>query len=208
MSRELTEIQKKILEHLIDQIKGKGIPPTLAEVAKHFGYKNRATVQQHLGAIEKKGYIRKNPKLSRAIELTLEDKFFVPRPVLGEVAAGNPLTIYPDAIDTIDLPTIARMPKDSFLLRVKGDSLKDAYIFSGDIVIVNPNLEPKNGQIVAAILDDAAVVKRFYKKKNEIELVSENPDYEPIVIDKKYGSFNIVGIVVGVYRSMEKRRAG
>jgi repressor LexA len=208
MSRELTEIQKKILEHLIDQIKGKGIPPTLAEVATHFGYKNRATVQQHLSAIEKKGYIRKNPKLSRAIELTLEDKFFIPRPVLGEVAAGNPLTIYPDAIDTIDLPTIARMPKDSFLLRVKGDSLKDAYIFSGDIIIVNPNLEPRNGQIVVAILDDAAVVKRFYKKKNEIELVSENPDYEPIVIDKKYGSFKIVGIVVGVYRSMERRRAG
>jgi len=65
MSRELTEIQKKILEHLIDQIKGKGIPPTLAEVARHFGYKNRATVQQHLAAIEKKGYIRKNPRLSR-----------------------------------------------------------------------------------------------------------------------------------------------
>ncbi|MFN3694198.1 MAG: LexA family protein, partial [Ignavibacterium sp.] len=104
-----------------------------------------------------------------------------------------------------ELPTIARMPKDSFLLRVKGDSLKDAYIFSGDIVIVNPNLEPKNGQIVVAILDDAAVVKRFYKKKNEIELVSENPDYKPIVIDKKYPSFRIVGIVVGVYRSMSKK---
>jgi repressor LexA len=208
MSRELTEIQRKILEHLIDQIKGKGIPPTLAEVARHFGYKNRATVQQHLGAIEKKGYIRKNPKLSRAIELTLEDKFFVPRPVLGEVAAGNPLTIYPDAIDTIDLPTIARMPKDSFLLRVKGESLKDAYIFSGDIVIVNPNLEPRNGQIVVAILDDAAVAKRFFKKKSQIELISENPEYKPIVIDKKYASFKIVGIVVGVYRSMESRRAG
>ena len=208
MSRELTKIQRKILEYLIDQIKGKGIPPTLAEVAGHFGYKNRATVQQHFGAIEKKGYIRKNPKLSRGIELTLEDKFFVPRPVLGEVAAGNPLTIYPDAIDTIDLPTIARMPKDSFLLRVKGDSLKDAYIFSGDIVIVNPNLEPRNGQIVVAILDDAAVVKRFFKKKSQIQLISENPDYEPIVIDKKYASFKIVGIVVGVYRSMERRRAG
>jgi len=207
MPRELTKIQKKILEHLIDEIKGRGIPPTLAEVARHFGYKNRATVQQHLSAIERKGYIRKNPKLSRAIELTLEDKFFVPRPVLGEVAAGNPLTIYPDAIDTIDLPTIARMPRDSFLLRVKGDSLKDAYIFSGDIIIVNPNMEPNNGQIVVAILDDAAVVKRFFKKKNQIELISENPEYKPIVIDKKYVSFKIVGIVVGVYRSMEKRRA-
>ena len=205
MPNELTEIQKKILEFLINHKADRGMPPTLAEIAKHFGYRNRATVQQHLGAIEKKGFIKKNPKLSRGIELTLEDKFFIPRPVLGEVAAGNPLTIYPDAVDTIDLPTIAHMPKDSFLLKVKGDSLKDAYIFSGDIVIVNPNLEPKNGQIVAAILDDAAVVKRFYKKKNEIELVSENPEYKPIVIDKKYPSFKLVGIVVGVYRSMEKK---
>lgn len=205
MQKELTEIQKSVLDFLIDQIKGKGIPPTLADVAKHFGYKNRATVQQHFAAIQRKGYIKKNPKLSRGIELTLEDKFFVPKPVLGEVAAGNPLTIYPDAIDTIQLPTIAKMPQDSFLLRVKGDSLKDAYIFSGDIVIVNPNLDPKNGQIVVAILDDAAVVKRFYKKRSEIELVSENPDYKPIVIDKKYTSFKVVGIVVGIYRSMEKK---
>jgi len=205
MQKELTAIQKNILDFLIDQIKGKGIPPTLADVAKHFGYKNRATVQQHFQAIEKKGYIKISPKLSRGIELTLEDKFFVPRPILGEVAAGNPLTIYPDAIDTVQLPTIARIPQDSFLLRVKGDSLKDAYIFSGDIVIVNPNLEPKNGQIVVALLDDAAVVKRFFKKRSKIELVSENPDYKPIVIDKKYPSFKIVGIVVGIYRSMEKR---
>jgi repressor LexA len=205
VAKEMTEIQKKILEFLINHKADRGMPPTLAEIAKHFGYRNRATVQQHLGAIEKKGFIKKNPKLSRGIMLTLEDKFFIPRPVLGEVAAGNPLTIYPDAVDTIDLPTIAHMPKDSFLLKVKGDSLKDAYIFSGDIVIVNPNLEPKNGQIVAAILDDAAVVKRFYKKKNEIELVSENPEYKPIVIDKKYPSFKLVGIVVGVYRSMEKK---
>lgn len=205
MAKELTQIQRKLLDHLIDRKTVRGILPTLAEIAAHFDYKNRSTVQQHLQALEKKGFIKKSPKLSRAIELTLEDKFFVPRPILGEVAAGNPLTIYPDAIDTIELPTIVRMPKDSFLLRVKGDSLKDAYIFSGDIVIVNPNLEPKNGQIVAAVLDDAAVVKRFYKKKNEIELVSENPDFKPIVIDKKYPSFKLVGIVVGVYRSMGKK---
>ncbi|MBT8377610.1 MAG: transcriptional repressor LexA [Ignavibacteria bacterium] len=208
MKQDLTKIQKNILDYLIDRIKGKGMPPTLAEIARHFGYKNRATVQQHLTSIEKKGFIKRNAKLSRSIELTLDEKFFVPKPVLGEVAAGNPLTIYPDAIDTIELPTIARMPKDSFLLRVKGDSLKDAYIFSGDIVIVNPNLEPNNGQIVVAILDDAAVVKRFYKKKNEIELISENPEYEPIMIDRKHPSFKIVGIVVGVYRSMEKKKAG
>jgi len=205
MSVDLTEIQKKILEFLIDRKVKSGIPPTLAETAKFFGYKNRATVQQHLQAIERKGYIKRNPKLSRGIELTLEDKFFIPRPVVGEVAAGNPLTIYPDAIDSIELPTIARMPKDSFLLRVKGNSLKDAYIFSGDIVIVNPNMQPRNGQIVVAILDDAAVVKKFYKKRNEIELISENPEFKPIVIDKKYQNFKLVGIVIGIYRSMEKK---
>lgn len=201
MSKELTKIQQKILEFLVDA-KAKGLMPTLAEIAKHFGYKNRSTVQQHLQAIEKKGYIKRNSKLSRGIELLLEDKFFIPQPILGEVAAGNPLTIYPDAIDTIELPTIARMPKDSFLLRVKGDSLKDAYIFSGDVVIVNPNLEPTNGKIVVAVLDDAAVVKRFFKKSNSIELHSENPEYEPIIIERTYVNFKMVGNVVGIYRSM------
>ena len=204
MSKKLTIIQQKILDYLIE-MRAKSVVPTLAEIAKQFGYKNRSTVQQHLHAIEKKGYIKRNPKLSRGIELLLEDKFFIPRPVIGEVAAGNPLTIYPDSIDTVELPTIAHMPKDSFLLKVKGDSLKDAYIFTGDIVIVNPNLEPANGKIVAAILDDAAVVKRFYKKEDSIELHSENPEYEPIVIKKSYENFKLVGIVVGVYRSMERK---
>ncbi len=205
MAKELTQIQQRILEFVIERKTGLGIPPTLAEIAKHFGYRNRATVQQHLQAIEKKGYIKRNPKLSRGIELTLEDKFFVPRPILGEVAAGNPLTIYPDAIDTVELPTIVRMPRDSFLLKVKGDSLKDAYIFSGDIVIINPNMEPRKGQFVAAILDDSAVVKRFYKKAKSIELHSENPEYEPIIIEKNYSGFKLVGVVVGVYRSMERK---
>ena len=205
MPRELTEIQKKILDYLLDQKVEKGIPPTLAEIADKFGYKNRATVQQHLGALEKKGFIKRNPKLSRGIEITVEHKFFIPRPVIGEVAAGNPLTIYPDAIDTVDLPSIARMPKDSFLLKVKGDSLKDAYIFSGDIVIVNPNREPLNGQIVIAILDDAAVIKRFFKKDTRIELRSENPEYKSIIIQKDSPRFRIVGVAVGVYRTMEKK---
>lgn len=202
MPKELTKIQQSILEFLAES-KTKGLMPTLAEIARKFGYKNRSTVQQHLNAIEKKGYIKRNPKLSRGIELLIEDKFFIPRAIIGEVAAGNPLTIYPDAIDTIELPTIARMPRDSFLLRVKGDSLKDAYIFSGDVVIVNPNLEPKNGKIVVAVLDDAAVVKRFFKKANSIELHSENKEYEPIIIKKTYENFKMVGIVVGIYRSME-----
>lgn len=202
--KSLTQTQQRILDFLIDK-KSEGRIPTLAEIAEYFGYQNRSTVQQHLNSIEKKGFIKRDPKISRGIELLVEDKFFIPRPVLGEVAAGNPLTIYPDAIDTIDLPTIARTPKDSFLLKVKGDSLKDAYIFTGDVVIVNPNAEAQNGHIVVAVLDDAAVVKRFYKKRSRIELHSENPEYEPLIIESGYSNFKIVGVVVGIYRSMERK---
>lgn len=205
MSKELTEIQKNILEFIIEQKTQATITPTLAEIAKNFGYSTRATVQQHLAAIEKKGYIKRNSKLSRGIELTLENKFFIPRPILGEVAAGNPLTIYPDAIDTIELPTIAKIPHDSFLLRVRGDSLKDAYIFSGDVVIVNPNITVQQGHFVVVVLDDAAVVKRFYKKNEQIELHSENPEYSPIILKNNSDNFAIVGVVVGIYRSIETK---
>jgi len=205
MTKELTKIQSNILDFIINQKVEIGIPPTLAEIAKKFNYRNRATVQQHLQAIERKGYIKRSSKKARSIELTLEEKFFVPKPVLGEVAAGNPLTIYPDSIDTIDLPTIARMPNESFLLRVKGDSLKDACIFNGDLVIVNPNKLPKNGDFTVAILDDAAVVKRYYKKENIIELHSENPEYEKILVTESAQAFQIVGVVVGIYRSIEKK---
>lgn len=204
MAKELTKTQRKILDYLIERKQKDLLSPTLADIAQHFGYKNRATVQEHLLALAKKNYIKKNPKISRGIELTLEDKFFVQRPILGEVAAGNPLTIYPGAIDSIELPTIARMPKDSFLLRVKGDSLIDANIFNGDIVIVNPNIEPKNGQVIASVLDDSAVVKKFFRTENSIELHSENKQYPPIVIDSNYTNFRVVGVVIGMYRSLIK----
>ena len=202
MAKELTKTQRRILDYLVERKALNQLPPTLADIAQHFGYKNRATVQQHLQALAKKNYINKSPKLSRGIELTIEDKFFITRPILGEVAAGNPLTIYPGAIDSIELPTVARMPKDSFLLRVKGDSLIDANIFNGDIVIVNPNIEPRNGQVVASVLDDAAVVKKFFRTNEAIELHSENKQYEPIIVNPNSDRFKLVGVVVGIYRSM------
>jgi repressor LexA len=204
MAKQLTEIQRRILDYIIDIISTKQIPPTLAEIARHFGYKNRTTVQQHLRSLEQKGFIKRNPKVARGIELTISDKLFIPRPVLGEVAAGNPLVIYPDAIDIVELPSIVRIPRDSFLLRVKGDSLKDAYIFDGDIIIVNPNATITDGQIVVAILDDSAVVKRFFRQNGTIILKSENKAYKPIELRADYDKFKIVGAVVGVYRMMMK----
>ncbi len=205
MSKNITEKQKAILDYIIKVKSNNGNMPTLAEIAEYFGYKNRSTVKQQLEALENKGYIKRNKKLSRGIELTIEDKLFISRPILGEVAAGNPLTIYPDSIDTIELPTIVNLPGDSFLLKVKGDSLKDAYIFDSDIVIVNPNIIPLNGQIVVAVLEDSAVVKRYFKYEDRIELHSENIEYKPIIIEKTGLKFIIVGVVIGIYRSMDKK---
>jgi repressor LexA len=205
MSKNITEKQKAILDYIIKVKSNNGNMPTLAEIAEYFGYKNRSTVKQQLEALENKGYIKRNKKLSRGIELTIEDKLFISRPILGEVAAGNPLTIYPDSIDTIELPTIVNLPGDSFLLKVKGDSLKDAYIFDSDIVIVNPNIIPLNGQIVVAVLEDSAVVKRYFKYEDRIELHSENIEYKPIIIEKTGFKFIIVGVVIGIYRSMDKK---
>lgn len=124
-------------------------------------------------------------------------------PIIGEAAAGNPLTIYPDAVDSVNLPLLTNLPKDSFLLRVKGDSLKDAFIYNGDIVIINPNIDPSSNHIVAAIIDNEAVIKRLLIKQNVIELHSENPDYEKIVILKSHPNFRIAGVVIGIYRKMD-----
>lgn len=200
MKYDITPRQREVLEKIIRHKSNFGMPPTLAELAESLNLSNRSTVQQHLNSLERKGYINRHPKSSRGISVNIEEKIFSPTPILGEVAAGNPLTIYPDSVDNVMLPSIAYMPKESFLLKVKGDSLKDAYIFSGDIVIVNPNLSPKNGKLVVAVLDDSAVVKKYYSNNDKIELHSENPEYEPIVISKTYFGFKIVGVVVGVYR--------
>lgn len=202
MKKDITPVQKSILDFILQKKQQKGFPPSMAEIAEHFGYSTRATVQQHLEALEKKGFIKRNPRISRGIEI-IEKLDFENRLILGEVAAGNPLTIYPDSTDTVALPTMIKMPGGSFLLKVKGDSLKDAYIFNGDIVIVKPDIVPVNGQIVVAILDDASVVKRFFKKKDSIHLHSENEEFSPIIIPSHYDKFRIVGVVVGIYRSME-----
>lgn len=202
MSKNLTEIQKKLLEFIINRIE-QGMPPTLAEIAEYFGFKNRSSAQQHIAALEKKGFIKRDEGNARGIRLSNPPSLFVKKEVIGEVAAGNPLVIYQDAIDVVELPSAARLPKDSFLLKVKGNSLKDAFIFDGDIVIVNPNKQPKDGQIVAAVLDDAAVVKRYFDDGNLVELRSENPEYKPIYVNKEKDKFRVVGVVVGMYRSMK-----
>lgn len=207
MSKILTKTQQKILQLIIEEKSIQGKTPTLSEIANKIGLKNRSTIRQHLLAIEKKGFIEREERKSRGIKLKVEQTYFKKHRINGEVAAGNPLTIYQDSIDSVDLPNVVAIPKQSFLLRVKGDSLKDAYIFNGDIVIVNPLKDPADGQVVAAILNDAAVIKRYFKRKDKIELQSENPEFAPIYIDIKSTYFRVIGVVVGIYRNLERKKS-
>ncbi len=209
MSKEITEIQKKILLFIVEYLNSNGYPPTLSDIADKFGYRNRATVQQHLLALEKKNYITRKKNLSRSIEVTDRCNIYISRPVVGEVAAGNPLLIYQDVVDSVDLPALANLPANSFLLRVKGSSMKDAFILENDVIIVKPDSAYKSGDLIVAIVDDSAVIKRIYEDDEHLRLVSENPEFKPILVHKKSKSFRIVGSVLGLYRTLEagkKRR--
>lgn len=206
MSKDITEIQKKILLYIVEYLNTKGYPPTLSDIALNFNYRNRATVQQHLRALEKKNYITRTKNRSRSIEINSRNNLYVSRPVVGEVAAGNPLLIYQDVVDSVDLPALANLPANSFLLRVKGSSMKDAFILENDVIIVKPDGTYKQGELVVAVVDDAAVIKRIYEDDEYIRLVSENPEFPPIIIHRKSRNFRIVGSVLGLYRTLEENR--
>ncbi len=133
----------------------------------------------------------------------ISNLFYKTHPVQGIAAAGSPTDIYQTIIDSIELPSVIHLPKDSFLMRVKGNSLKDAFIFENDIVIVNPNLSPQNNQLIVVIINNAVLIKRFRKRENIIELLSENTGFNPIIVDENDGNFKIIGVVVGLYRKMK-----
>lgn len=207
MSKEITTVQKKIFDFLLWKRKKDGIPPSLAEIAHHFGYKNRSTVKQHLEALAKKKYIRKLDKINRGIEILKKDDGFIPYLLQGEVSAGDPILFYNNEVNTTELPTMLQVPQNSFLLKVRGESLRDAYIFNGDILIVKPSEEPQNGQLIVGVYEDSALVKKYYKEGDSVELRPENTDFKPIVISSTdLSRFRMVGLVVGVYRSVNHHR--
>ncbi|MCC6549614.1 MAG: repressor LexA [Ignavibacteriaceae bacterium] len=207
MTKPLSPVQKKILDFLLWKKEKDGIPPTLAEIAEQFGYKNRSTVKQHLEALHKKKYIRKIERINRGIEILKQEEFFKSYPLHGEVAAGDPILYYNCVLNTTELPTALKIPSDSFLLRVRGDSMKDAYIFNGDVLIVKPSEAVLNGQLVVGVYDDSALVKKIFVSKDSIELHPENSDFKPIVIrDKDTLKFRLVGVVVGIYRTVTPPR--
>ena len=198
---KLTERQRAIYEYIKKLISTRGVSPTIRELGEKFSISSTNGVRVHLNALIKKGYLRKNKYLSRGLELTQPLTEGVGRiPLVGTVPAGAPI----DAVENIEREIavdLSFLPKgDSFTLKVSGDSMKDAGIFDGDIVVVRKQAVAKRGEIVVAIIGDEATVKRYYPEDHLIRLQPENKEMSPIYIDQESPELRIAGIVVGLMR--------
>ena len=214
MAAKVTKRQQAVLDCIEDCIREKGYGPTVREVCHALGLSSPSTVHVHLKALEEKGLIKRDPLKSRSISLTyplegssvqassvpdvVQPSFskIVNVPLVGDVAAGVPILAEENITDTISLPTDIVGDAPSFLLSVRGESMIEAGINDGDYVVVKEQPVANNGDIVVAIIDDGATVKRFYKEKGTFRLQPENPDFEPIISDE----ITILGKVIAVIR--------
>lgn len=208
MKKQLTERQEQILRFIRDFVQQSGYPPTLREIAKEFNLSSTFGVKRHLDALEKKGYLIVESNASRGICLmkefenitTIENNSFVSVPLVGRVAAGSPILAIENIEGSIVVdPSIVKKSKDAFALKVHGQSMIDEGIFDGDIVVVSPTEKSNSGDIVVAIVDDEATVKKLEINKNKIRLIPANKNFQPIEI-KDENQFSIAGKVKGILR--------
>ena len=203
MTEPLTRRQEEILNFIKSEVQEKGYPPSVREIGKAVGLSSSSTVHAHLSQIEKKGYIRRDPTKPRAIEL-LEENFFLsfrdisPVPVVGNVTAGQPILAEENIIEYFPLPRDFVKEDRIFMLSVEGDSMVNVGIFDGDYIAVRQQSTAVNGDIVVALIDDEATVKRFFMENGQIRLQPENDYYEPLILN----SVNVLGKVIGLFRKM------
>jgi len=196
----LTKRQKEILDYIEQSIAKNGYAPTLEEIGERFELRSMATVHKHLSNLETKGLIRRKWNHSRAIEVTDDRRkaAAVSIPLLGRVAAGRPIEAI-EGNDTIEVPASLLRKRDSYALRVSGDSMMDEGILDGDIILVEERPDPRSGEVVVATVDGEATVKRFYREKNgSVRLQPSNAAFKPIVVAD--GNLQIRGAVVGLVR--------
>jgi repressor LexA len=202
MRKELTKRQQQVLDFIINYLKKIGYPPTVREVGNEFKISSKGAYD-HLIAIEKKGYIRRSPTKPRAIEIMdfVHGRISGPMveiPVVGKVAAGEPLLATQNIERTLSLSADMIRAEEPFALKIKGDSMIGAGILEGDYVIVKKQPSAEQGDIVVALIGDDATVKRFYKADDHVRLQPENPTMEPIITKDVV----IIGKVVGLFREM------
>lgn len=201
MYDDLSPRQIEILQYIHRITKEKGYPPSVREIGKAVGLSSSSTVHGHLAQLENKGYIRRDPSKPRAIEILASNDHtdnspMIPVPLLGQITAGEPILATENIEEVISLPFSLVRHYDVFMLSVVGDSMIEAGIHDGDYVIVKQQSTAENGDIVAALLDEEATVKRFYKEKDYVRLQPENPQYAPIYTRE----VTILGKVIGLYR--------
>jgi repressor LexA len=198
----LTKRQKEIFDFIKRYSDSHGYPPTVRDIGKSIGLTSSSTVHAHLSNLEKLGLLRRDPSKPRAIEVMVDKAKAVVSPsglpVVGQVAAGQPVLAEENIDDYQPIPPIAGGDKGEFILRVRGDSMKDAGIFEGDHVIVHKQKTAKNGDIVVALVGDEATVKRFFKERDHVRLQPENDAMEPI----RTREAEVLGKVVGVCRKV------
>lgn len=197
----ITPKQKEILEYIKDQILTRGFPPAVREICEAVNLKSTSSVHSHLETLEKNGYIRRDPTKPRAIEI-LDDNFNLTRremvniPIIGRVAAGEPLLAEQNIEDYFPIPVEYMPNKQTFMLQVQGESMINAGILSGDYVIVEQTPSAENGEQVVALIEDGATVKTFYREEGIIRLQPENDAYDSIILT----DVTILGKVIGVIR--------
>ena len=196
--------QQEILDYIKEEILKRGYPPAVRELCEAVNLRSTSSVHSHLETLEKNGYIRRDPTKPRAIEIC-DDNFQMVRtemvslPVVGQVAAGTPILAEENIDSYFPVPAELVPQGESFVLKVKGDSMINVGIFSGDQIFVNACNTAHNGDTVVALIDDSATVKTFYKEDGHIRLQPENDTMDPIIVD----DCQILGKVFGVFRVMK-----
>ena len=201
---KITKKQQEILDYIKNEIINRGFPPAVREICEAVNLKSTSSVHSHLETLEKDGYIRRDPTKPRAIEI-VDDNFNLVRrevvnvPVIGRVAAGEPLLAIENIENYFPIPAEFMPNAQTFILNVQGESMINAGILNGDHVIVEQCSTADNGDMVVALIDDSATVKTFYKEEGHIRLQPENDYMDPIIVE---GDLQILGKVIGVFRFM------
>ena len=197
---KLTPRQQQVLDVIKSHIDDTGYPPTRAEIARELGFKSANAAEEHLKALARKGAIEMIAGASRGIRIPgLEEKGI---PIVGQVAAGNPILAQEHIEDYCEMPSNFFRPSADYFLRVRGDSMIDVGIFDEDLLAVHKTSHAENGEIVVARIDDEVTVKRLKKTRSKFQviLLPENEDYQPIEVDLRHQDFAIEGLSVGVVR--------
>lgn len=200
--KALTARQQQVYDLIRDHINRTGMPPTRAEIASQLGFRSPNAAEEHLKALARKGVIEIVSGASRGIRLLLEEApGDAGLPLIGRVAAGEPLLAQEHIEGHFQVDASLFKPGADFLLRVSGMSMKDIGIMDGDLLVVHKTQEVRNGQVVVARIDDEVTVKRLQRQGNLVQLLPENSEFQPIVVDLRQQNFTIEGLAVGVIRN-------